>query len=123
MIKYRSFWNQMTNLTSRPKIDLRELSLIFIVLSFGVLLNYQPFQYQETLSTISQFAMQASEKDQISQVLRSVQGRGLGLRDREEASLTWSWAARRALSESSRFYGESLDTVRTGVMVGLCMML
>ncbi|KAL7812996.1 fungal-specific transcription factor domain-containing protein [Trichoderma gracile] len=68
-------------------VDLRWLGLLFIILAFGVLLDTPP------------------------RLTLDVQ------REREEASLRFYWAARRAIVIAPSFYGESTDIVRAGLLV------
>ncbi|KAJ5609938.1 hypothetical protein N7510_006657 [Penicillium lagena] len=85
--QFEEFWGRKFGFDEIAGVDLRWLALLFIILAFGVLLDGS-----ETLS---------QEKR----------------KEREEASLRFYWASRRAIVISPSFHGESLDLVRAGLMV------
>lgn len=76
------FWRIRGEFEDLSKIDIRWFALFHIVLAFGVLLD--------------------READESGDLLE----------EREELSLRLFLSARRALSETSSFCGESVDTVR-----------
>ncbi|UKZ81418.1 hypothetical protein TrVFT333_009190 [Trichoderma virens FT-333] len=84
---YDEFWGRRFGFDDLANVDLRWLGLLFIILAFGVLLDTPP------------------------RLTLDVQ------REREEASLRFYWAARRAIVIAPSFYGESTDIVRAGLLV------
>ncbi|KAH8121906.1 fungal-specific transcription factor domain-containing protein [Trichoderma asperelloides] len=84
---YDEFWGRRFGFDDLANVDLRWLGLLFIILAFGVLLDSPP---HPTLDV---------------------------QREREEASLRFYWAARRAIVIAPSFYGESTDIVRAGLLV------
>lgn len=109
MRKYSTFWNISIELDKISQLDLRQIGLLFIVIAFGVLLDHSAAQSEAATA-------QAQVEGRPEPVRMDFEMEATQM-EREEMSLTWSWAAKRALSEAGRFHGESLDTVRAGTMV------
>ncbi|KAM0259661.1 hypothetical protein ACHAQJ_003240 [Trichoderma viride] len=84
---YDEFWGRRFGFDDLANVDLRWLGLLFIILAFGVLLDTPPRSTPDVQ------------------------------REREEASLRFYWAARRAIVIAPSFYGESTDIVRAGLLV------
>ncbi|GAM40328.1 hypothetical protein TCE0_038f12598 [Talaromyces pinophilus] len=87
MTRYEAFWNRKWSDDDRSVIDLRWLSLLFIVLAFGELLEC-PANASRDIRELS-----------------------------EEASLQFYWASRTAITLAMTFYGESTDAVRCGILI------
>jgi Fungal specific transcription factor domain len=87
MIRYEAFWNRKWSDDDCSVIDLRWLSLLFIVLAFGELLVC-PVNASPDIRELS-----------------------------EESSLQFYWASRTAITLAMTFYGESTDAVRCGILV------
>lgn len=121
MVKYQRFWDNMKDVRKLPHIDLRQLALLFAILAFGILLENEPAKAARRMSLIEAGDISNELKDVMRDCMRKVARTGLSLQERESMSLTWSWAARRALSEASSYYGESQDTVRAGALVSSAM--
>ncbi|WOO82499.1 putative transcriptional regulatory protein [Vanrija pseudolonga] len=91
--KYDTFWRIRGEFEDLSKIDIRWFALFHIVLAFGVLLD--------------------READESGDLLE----------EREELSLRLFLSARRALSETSSFCGESVDTVRAYGLLSLYLIV
>lgn len=85
--KYDAFWNRRWGDDDLMAIDLRWLSLLFMVLAFGELLDCPPDCSPE---------MQGGY---------------------EESSVQYFWAARKTLVIAPTFSGESPDLVRAGILI------
>jgi hypothetical protein len=84
---YDRFWNRKYGEDNLDAVDLRWLSLLFIVLAFGELLACpQPCSPEQQ-------------------------------RESEESSLHFFWASRKAVVISPTFSGESPDLVRAGILI------
>ncbi|KAJ4164043.1 hypothetical protein LMH87_005734 [Akanthomyces muscarius] len=83
---YDSFWNRKWGDDDLTSVDLRWLSLLFMVLAFAVLLNS---------------SLEATIEAQ---------------RDSEKASVQFFWACRKAIVLAPTFTGESPDLVRAGIL-------
>ncbi|WWC63185.1 uncharacterized protein I303_105785 [Kwoniella dejecticola CBS 10117] len=118
MISYHKFWNNY-NINRSTEVDLRYLSLLLIVLALGVLLDHDPSQKVNRQNEIDQLQLTDRQKSVIGGMMDHLELQTLSLKDREEKSSKWSWAAKRALTESSNFFGESMDTVRSGLLISL----
>lgn len=117
MIKYDRFWTNVKDVRKLSHIDLRQLALLFVILAFGILLEHEPAKTERRLSLIETGEMSGEMRELVRGFMSKVEKTGLSLQERQSLSLTWSWAAKRALSEASGFYGESLDTVQAGALV------
>jgi hypothetical protein len=84
---YDAFWDRKWGDDDLTAVDLRWLSLLFMVLAFAVLLNCP---------------LDASTETQ---------------RDCEETSVQFFWASRKAIVLAPTFAGESPDLVRAGILV------
>lgn len=89
---YDAFWNRKWGDDDLTAVDLRWLSLLFIMLAFAVLLNCP---------------LDASTETQ---------------RDCEETSVQFFWASRKAIVMAPTFAGESPDLVRAGILVSRYLM-
>ena len=118
MAAYNRFWASAADLRHMSSIDLRVLALILIVLAFGVLLEHNFTRKYEGLRALGELRLTVPERLRLEEVLQEFEQRSLTIAEREEMSLTLSWGARKALSEASSFYGESVDTVSAGALVG-----
>ncbi|KAH6692255.1 fungal-specific transcription factor domain-containing protein [Plectosphaerella plurivora] len=87
MNNYEAFWNRRWGDDDLTSVDLRWLSLLFVVLAFAELLDCP---------------QDASPDTQ---------------RDREETSVHYFWASRKAIVIAPTFSGESPDLVRAGILV------
>ncbi|KPI43710.1 putative transcriptional regulatory protein [Cyphellophora attinorum] len=84
---YNKFWDRKYGEDDMDAVDLRWLSLLFIVLAFGELLVCpQPCSIEQQ-------------------------------RESEESSLHFFWASRKAVVVSPTFSGESPDLVRAGILI------
>ncbi|KAK6075126.1 nucleus protein [Seiridium cupressi] len=86
LVKYEAFWNRKWSDDDSTAIDLRWLALLFIVVSFGELLDSPS---------------NASPEAQA---------------DCEETSLRFYWASRTAMTMAMTFSGESPDAIRAGIL-------
>ncbi|WWC71673.1 uncharacterized protein I206_105631 [Kwoniella pini CBS 10737] len=118
MISYHKFWNDY-NVKRSSEVDLRYLALLLIVLALGVLLDHDPSQKSSRQNEIDRLELTERQSTTIRDMLEGLENQTLSLKDREEKSLKWSWAAKRALTESSNFFGESMETVRAGLPIAL----
>jgi len=114
---YDAFWRDNADVSKLSRVDLRHLALVLIVISFGVLLEFDPKATEERRKILEDLRLAGHDERKVHAMLRDLEANSLGLQDREELSLKWSCGARKALSEASSFYGESIDTVRAGAMV------
>ncbi|KAH7305255.1 fungal-specific transcription factor domain-containing protein [Stachybotrys elegans] len=87
MHNYEAFWNRRWGDDDLTSVDLRWLSLLFVVLAFAELLDCPPDALPETQ------------------------------REHEETSVQFFWASRKAIVISPTFSGESPDLVRAGILV------
>ncbi|RDW67467.1 fungal specific transcription factor domain-containing protein [Aspergillus mulundensis] len=84
---YENFWDRRRGWDDMTNVDLRWLSLLFIILAFSELLGCpQPCSVETQ-------------------------------QDREESSLHFYWAARKCVVISPTFSGESADLVRAGILI------
>ncbi|WWD18968.1 hypothetical protein CI109_103425 [Kwoniella shandongensis] len=109
---YDKFWRACN---SHDTIDLRHLALLLIILAFGVLLDHDSSEEQRRIDQLGTMGLTSKEKHAVSDQLRTSQTSRLKFR--EEESSKWSWAARTALNECTSFFGESIETVRAGVLM------
>ncbi|KAL4901204.1 fungal-specific transcription factor domain-containing protein [Aspergillus multicolor] len=86
-VHYENFWDRRRGWDDMTNVDLRWLSLLFIVLAFSELLDCPQPCSNETQQ------------------------------DREESSLHFYWAARKCVVISPTFSGESADLVRAGILI------
>ncbi len=114
---YEAFWRETADVTKISQIDLRQFALMLIVIAFGVLLDHNPNAFDERRQFVEDLRLIGHEASRVSAMMEDLAANNLGLQDREELSLCWAWAAKKALSEASGFYGESIDTVKAGAMV------
>lgn len=129
---YTSFWDTIkAPECNASSVDLRHLALIFAVMAIGVLVDTtpatpapsQPGSAKSTLNghfrTPTPGLMMHGV--QLGAMPRSSSRAGaisrMSQKDREEYSLKWSFAAKRALSEASSFYSESIETVAASGLV------
>jgi hypothetical protein len=84
MSRYNRVLSQIHNITQPGKIDLRELSLIYIVLSFGILLDYQQPTHLDELNNMH---LNPQDRERVERMLKESEGRNISLQDREESSL------------------------------------
>lgn len=89
---YAAFWNRKWGDDDLTAVDLRWLSLLFMVLAFAVLLNS---------------SLNATMEAQ---------------RDSEKTSIQFFWACRKAIVLAPTFTGESPDLVRAGILVSRYLM-
>lgn len=117
MRKYNTFWRSSTDLTRMAQLDLREIALLFIIIAFGILLE------QVATSRPTGISPSNTSSSRDMRPASAISDLDFTQMEREELSLTWSWATKRAISEASRFYGPSLDIVRAGTMVSIVRVL
>ncbi|KAK8854883.1 hypothetical protein IAR55_003622 [Kwoniella newhampshirensis] len=113
---YDKLW-QLINGQTRYDLDLRQLALLLIILAFGVLLDHDPSDEQRRGDKLKTIGLTELQVTAVSGMMHDLENQSLSLKDREEKSTKWSWAARRALSESASFFGESIDTIRAGILM------
>ncbi|WVF72684.1 hypothetical protein IAT40_007502 [Kwoniella sp. CBS 6097] len=89
------------------------------MLAFGVLLDHDPAEKGQRVDMIRSMGLSDNQVNAIGAMFHQLEGQTMSLKDREEKSTRWSWAAKRALMESSSFFGESIDTVRAGLLIAL----
>ncbi|WVQ99897.1 hypothetical protein IAU59_007040 [Kwoniella sp. CBS 9459] len=118
LVAYHTFWNDY-NTKQTSEVDLRHLSLLLIMLAFGVLLDHDPAEQGQRVDLIRSMGLSDHHFNTIGAMFQHLEGQTMSLKDREEKSSRWSWAAKRALMESSSFFGESMDTVRAGLLIAL----
>ncbi|WVW85748.1 hypothetical protein I302_107786 [Kwoniella bestiolae CBS 10118] len=118
MVAYHRFWNDY-NIKQSSQVDLRYLGLLLIVLALGVLLDHDPSEKVKRQTQLGDLKLSEEQKVIIEGMMGQLERQTMSLKDREEKSSKWSWAAKRALLESSSFFGESMDTVRAGLLIAL----
>ncbi|OCF37822.1 hypothetical protein I316_00046 [Kwoniella heveanensis BCC8398] len=116
LVAYHTFWNDY-NTKQTSEVDLRHLSLLLIMLAFGVLLDHDPAEKGQRVDMIRSMGLSDDQVHTIGAMFNHLEGQTMSLKDREEKSSRWSWAAKRALMESSSFFGESIDSVRAGLLI------
>ncbi|OCF57395.1 hypothetical protein L486_04853 [Kwoniella mangroviensis CBS 10435] len=118
MVAYHRFWNDY-NTKQSSQVDLRYLGLLLIVLALGVLLDHDPSEKVNRQNQLLNLRLNEEQKTIVEGMMNHLENQTMSLKDREEKSSKWSWAAKRALLESSSFFGESMDTVRAGLLIAL----
>ena len=92
---------------------------MLIVIAFGVLLEFDLDAAVKKQRSVEGLRLSGRDESRVNVMMKNLEFNSLDLHDREDLSLKWSWGAKKALSEASGFYGESIDTVRAGAMVSV----
>lgn len=103
----------------RAAADVRDLSLLFMVLAFGVVLDHTPMeevakQNQAILSTIPE----GEARDRASEALAAKDAASMTLNRREEMSAFWAMLAKTSLLEvQAASVGETMNSISAWVLV------
>lgn len=112
---YEKFWKCRAD--PEKVVDLRGLALIFIVLSFGVLLDYDPSSLQSGRDYVRYLDEQGHDIQPIRGLIDELELKTDTLGEREVKSRNWEWAASYAMSQRGRHQLESVDLVRANLLV------
>ncbi|ORY35424.1 fungal-specific transcription factor domain-domain-containing protein [Naematelia encephala] len=122
-LAYNKLWTPEGTLKPMGEVDPRQLGLVFIVLAFGVLLEYDPQIISQRREFVTSLPVADGAKAELHEMVDELETKGESLAGREERSKIWEWAAQRALNEPSKFFGESVDTVRAWALIALYMVI
>ena len=103
----------------RASADLRDLSLIFMVLAFGVVLDHTPLEeVQKQNETILSNIPEGEGRDNTRECLAVKDAASMTLNRREEMSTFWASLARSSLIDAqSASMGETIKSISAWVLV------